>query len=822
MTSLYCSFFCLFLFILTSFTTAQEQEEQQQPPQLNGTHFRITALEENGFLDITESNKGNISYSGYLIDMLYALSQPQRANFTFSLFPPSGYGSACVPPLNASNPKDTTRAYSAVYRTQYNCGASDVNDVSNNNTHSTDMYLGMYYVTPERQLRNRFSLPFVPPFSGTLVMFGTATGIPNFETLVKLQQEGIQPPACAPNGTALIDFVQTSFPGLQVRGIYGGEDDIVRNFQNGKCQVYITDGPIAAHFVLRRFQRNECMANGKPIGVIGEPMNFGLSHYAIGIQRDLPMEVANTLSYWINVLMACNPRDAEGACPDGNLATFFEGRGGTGSECGYVLYPPTDSNGLDVGPIVSIVLAAVFVMACLYTVWHRYRLARQERLYAKRAKAAFAIAERERELNEFIAHEVRNPLSSAIAALQFVSSKASDPALIPCPNNRESIKSDIQVVDSSLQFVNELLRNMLDMHRSTSKVMKLHMEPTDILRDCFEPIVSILFMRGAKVDVLADCPPNLLVETDRIRLMQIILNLAANSSKFVQQGYIRLRAEVVDNNVLMHVEDSGPGIPAEKQGRMFAKFQESLDVLNQGTGIGLCVCKNLSELMGADLFLDSSFDSGIKGCPGTRFTLRMNKAPLDIENGLFDRMERQDSIQSTKELPESLSVLFVDDDTMIRKMFSRTLKNVAPTWSIREASSGETALRIVDENEKDSFDLIFVDHYMASHTKQLLGTETVQALRLKGVSCVICGLSANDKEEEFLKAGATSFMLKPFPCQKDALKRELIRLLFMREQSLEGSFGSPNQWLDGQSSEPNFAFLNQHASINGGGTSKGT
>jgi DNA-binding response OmpR family regulator len=111
---------------------------------------------------------------------------------------------------------------------------------------------------------------------------------------------------------------------------------------------------------------------------------------------------------------------------------------------------------------------------------------------------------------------------------------------------------------------------------------------------------------------------------------------------------------------------------------------------------------------------------------------------------------------------------------------------------------------------------------MASHTKQLLGTETVQALRLKGVSCVICGLSANDKEEEFLKAGATSFMLKPFPCQKDALKRELIRLLFMREQSLEGSFGSPNQWLDGQSSEPNFAFLNQHASINGGGTSKGT
>lgn len=66
---------------------------------------------------------------------------------------------------------------------------------------------------------------------------------------------------------------------------------------------------------------------------------------------------------------------------------------------------------------------------------------------------------------------------------------------------------------------------------------------------------------------------------------------------------------------------------------------------------------------------------------------------------------------------------------------------------------------------------------MASVEKQLLGTETVRSLRAKGISCIICGLSANDKEEEFLLAGANAFMLKPFPCQKDALKRELLRVL---------------------------------------------
>lgn len=206
-------------------------------------------------------------------------------------------------------------------------------------------------------------------------------------------------------------------------------------------------------------------------------------------------------------------------------------------------------------------------------------------------------------------------------------------------------------------------------------------------------------------------------------------------------------------------------------------------VLNQGTGIGLSVCKNLSDLMGADLFLDSSFDSGVPGCPGTRFTLRLNQTPLDacIENGFgaHEPIERANS--STDLLPEELSVLFIDDDTMIRKMFSRTIRTVAPTWIFREASNGETALRIVDEHR---FDIIFVDQYMASHTKQLLGTETVRALRAKGVESIICGLSANDKEEEFLRAGANAFMFKPFPCQKDALKRELLQLLGAAEQRL--------------------------------------
>jgi DNA-binding response OmpR family regulator len=66
-----------------------------------------------------------------------------------------------------------------------------------------------------------------------------------------------------------------------------------------------------------------------------------------------------------------------------------------------------------------------------------------------------------------------------------------------------------------------------------------------------------------------------------------------------------------------------------------------------------------------------------------------------------------------------------------------------------------------------------MDQYMASTEKQLLGTETTRELRAKGVTCKICGLSANDVEKAFMSAGADAFMSKPITCEKEELEREL-------------------------------------------------
>ena len=267
-------------------------------------------------------------------------------------------------------------------------------------------------------------------------------------------------------------------------------------------------------------------------------------------------------------------------------------------------------------------------------------------------------AQTERELNDFLAHEVRNPLAAAMAATTFLRiqlekrTKSSNGVLVHFEDSEESeefisgetsersldrdastktlssprlvqAREDVQVVDNSLRFINDLLRTMLDMHRASSGNMQVKLAPVDLLRDVLEPVAGMLHRGGEgnvgrgkgseKVQIVVDCPEDIVVVTDVLRLKQVILNLGRNSVKFINEGFIRLRAEVLEveysndpsrfrdefvrenshldiecgnslcKTVRLYVEDSGSGIPIEKRERLFAKYQESLDLLSQGT-----------------------------------------------------------------------------------------------------------------------------------------------------------------------------------------------------------------------------------------------
>ena len=465
-----------------------------------------------------------------------------------------------------------------------------------------------------------------------------------------------------------------------------------------------------------------------------------------------------------------------------------------------------------------------------------YSMHRADKLAAVRSqgeaeKAALMCArasvKTERALNDYVAHEVRNPLSAALSAVSFVSAAVSVEEPLADEESQRQVREDVDIITRSLQFINDLLRSMLDMHRAVNKQMVLAKSPTDLRKDILEPVATMMYRRGEDYELLLDCPENLVISTDRLRLTQVVLNLARNSGKFVSKGFVRLTAQVKDGQVQLSVEDSGPGVPVDKHDMLFARFQESLDLLNQGTGMGLCLCKQLVDLMGGNIWLDDTYESGVKDLPGARFVVDTNTAPLDFdsvsleeecqetgpEKTLLTKLSsvsvdnhvsgsQNDALPQT-ELPERLTVLIVDDDMVLRKLLSRSIKRVAPGWDVHEAASGEAALSLVDGKETSFFDLMFVDQYMASIEKRLLGTETVVALRARGVQSRICGLSANEMRIPFVNAGADLFVQKPIPTREDLLKAELLRCFSedsrgRQEERQNGTNNSNNKNSDGE------------------------
>jgi signal transduction histidine kinase/CheY-like chemotaxis protein len=447
--------------------------------------------------------------------------------------------------------------------------------------------------------------------------------------------------------------------------------------------------------------------------------------------------------------------------------------------------------------VVAAIVVSSLLVACLaYTIFsqkqqHGDALAEKQ---AQMISNATEAANKEREFNDYIAHEVRNPLAAALSASSFVSALVNEEEPLVNQESRSVVRGDVRIIESSLHFINDLLRSMLDLHRAQSNQLILELVPTDIKLDILDPVAAMLYHRDALFKVEVDCPDNLILSVDRLRLKQVVLNLARNSTKFVEKGFVRLSADPGDSSGLcIYVEDSGPGIPFEKREKLFSRFQESLDELSQGTGIGLSLCNKLVDLMGGSIVLDDSYHSGIEGMPGAKLAIQikcdvshiddvsLTEGSSEDEEAVVEEEDLDLTLSSSKSsvddditvLPEHLRVLFVDDDVVLRKLFFRSLKRIRPNWTLKEAASGESALRRAEE---ENFDIIFMDQYMMSVDKQLLGTETVRKLRSMGVNCLICGLSANDMEEPFKRAGADAFILKPFPCKPGPLTQELLRV----------------------------------------------
>jgi hypothetical protein len=132
------------------------------------------------------------------------------------------------------------------------------------------------------------------------------------------------------------------------------------------------------------------ISDAQPIGIIGDPLEYGVNYFSIGLRADLPNEVLDTFNFWLLALMVCFPTDPQGHCYEfregGSLSQLYAASlSGSGDECNYVQFPPPPSDsGLSPTVIACIAIAPVILVLAVSWLFHRRQLKRQETRMKKR------------------------------------------------------------------------------------------------------------------------------------------------------------------------------------------------------------------------------------------------------------------------------------------------------------------------------------------------------------------------------------------------------------------------------------------------------
>ncbi|MCB0154194.1 MAG: two-component sensor histidine kinase, partial [Anaerolineae bacterium] len=180
--------------------------------------------------------------------------------------------------------------------------------------------------------------------------------------------------------------------------------------------------------------------------------------------------------------------------------------------------------------------------------------------------------------------------------------------------------NDISLIYNSAQHLLALINDILDISKIEAGMMELVPEPValdEIMREVLAAAHSLLKNKPVEVltEISAELPP---VYADKLRLRQILLNLASNAAKFTKEGQITIGAEIYPANPhQMHiwVQDTGIGIPNEKLEAIFDRFSQADNSITRqygGTGLGLPICKQLVELHGGTIGVSSHVGAGSK------------------------------------------------------------------------------------------------------------------------------------------------------------------------------------------------------------------
>jgi len=361
-----------------------------------------------------------------------------------------------------------------------------------------------------------------------------------------------------------------------------------------------------------------------------------------------------------------------------------------------------------------------------------------------------------------MSHEIRTPMNAIYGFTELL--------LSTNPSRKERLEF-LQMIRTSSNDLMTIIEDLIDIAKIESKQFKIKpkvCKPYSIITDLQVIFQEVLKRYGIKDAVelrvqVSEAHRNIVMETDKERLKQVLSNLLNNAAKFTDSGYIEFGYEFADRStIIFFVKDSGMGIPGDMKDKIFNRFTqvESNDRKEyRGAGLGLAICKNIINLLGGNIWVES------KPGKGSDFFFRL---PL-IKPSNESEAESIDTSLSYKEKISDWSernLIIAEDDESNFIYLSELLKpsQIKILW----AKNGMEAIDIAESDQK--IDCILMDIKMPI-ISGIEATQYILGIRPEIPIIAQTAFALEGDKEKFLEAGCSAYITKPIK------KEELFELL---------------------------------------------